>query len=260
MCTGPFAIITPYYKEAPEILKRCIDSVKKQSISADHFLISDGYPQDWIDSAGVRHLRLGVAHKDFGNTPRGLGALLAISEGYRAVGFLDADNWYDHDHVEQCCSAAKLIAATQPDLIIARRRVFLPDGTPINFTEEPNHVDTNCYWLLERAFPLAHYWLTMVPQVAPLGDRVFYRVVKTNSLKMQNTKSPTVNYVGNFEVFYRAAGMTPPPYAKAIIDVVPIFDWILRLDNHERLLASRRCGFDLMAWAQEVPGGALSQQ
>jgi len=250
--SGPFAIITPYFKEAPEILKRCIHSVKQQSISADHFLISDGYPQDWLDGSGVRHLRLGAAHQDFGNTPRGIGALLAVSEGYKGIGFLDADNWYDRDHVEQCCAAAKLIGDAPADLIVARRRILLPDGTATNVSEEPNHIDTNCYWLLEGAFPVAHYWLTMVPQVAPFCDRVFYRVVKANGLRMYYTKSPTVNYVGNYEIFYRLVGRTPPADAKATIDFGPIFDWIMSLNEHERRLASRRCGIDLMVWARSV--------
>jgi hypothetical protein len=47
-----------------------------------------------------------------GRTPldqtRGVGALLAISEGYKGIGFLDADNWYDRDHVERCCAAVKI--------------------------------------------------------------------------------------------------------------------------------------------------------
>jgi hypothetical protein len=71
--------------------------------------VSDGFPQDWLDSANVRHIRLGRPHNDAGNTPRGLGALLAVSEGYDGIGLLDADNWYDEDHI-----AADRIAASPP--------------------------------------------------------------------------------------------------------------------------------------------------
>jgi glycosyltransferase involved in cell wall biosynthesis len=259
MNSGPFAIITPYFKEPAEVLKRCIDSVKHQSVSADHFLISDGYPQDWLDGAGVRHLRLGAAHKDLGNTPRGLGALLAISEGYKGIGFLDADNWYDPDHVEQCCAAANSVKGEPADLIVAKRRILLPDGTATKLPEEPNHIDSNCYWLLEGAFHLVHHWITMMPEVALMSDRLIYRVVKENSLTMYYTRSETVNYVGNYAVYYRAIGKTPPPDAKANITPVPIFNWIKSLDGRQRRLASQRCGVDLEALERDVAHSMFSR-
>ena len=68
-----YVFVTPYYKERRELLERCIASAKRQTIRADHILVSDGFPQDWIDQAHVRHLRLDRAHQDHGNTPRGLG-------------------------------------------------------------------------------------------------------------------------------------------------------------------------------------------
>ena len=95
-----FAIVTPYYREERNVLERCIQSVRSQTLPADHFLVSDGHPQDWLDSANVRHIRLGKSHKDVGNTPRGVGALLAVSERYEGIGLLDADNWYDKNHIE----------------------------------------------------------------------------------------------------------------------------------------------------------------
>jgi cellulose synthase/poly-beta-1,6-N-acetylglucosamine synthase-like glycosyltransferase len=101
------AIITPYYKESREAIERCIESVKQQTIKSDHFLISDGNPQFFLDNIGVRHIKLDVPHGDYGNTPRGICAQLAISEGYCGLAFLDADNWYDSNHVQVCIEAAK---------------------------------------------------------------------------------------------------------------------------------------------------------
>jgi len=43
-------VITPYYKEDPALLRRCMDSVRAQTVPAEHFLVADGHPQDWIDS------------------------------------------------------------------------------------------------------------------------------------------------------------------------------------------------------------------
>jgi glycosyltransferase involved in cell wall biosynthesis len=251
MTAGRFAIITPYFREPPEVIQRCIESVKRQTLATSHFVVSDGYPQDWLDGAGVRHLRLGLAHGDFGNTPRGLGALLAISEGYEAVGFLDADNWYEPDHVEQCCTAANAGHGSTIDIVAAKRRFLLPDGTVTHLRDEANHIDTNCYWFLQGAFHVVHYWTTMVSQVASLGDRVFCEVVRANQLAVGHTKSETVNYVGNFEGFYRALGWPVPPGAKPNIDARPIFAWIMGLDDRQQRLARQRCGIDLLAWARE---------
>jgi len=95
------AYITPYFKEDADILERCIRSVQAQTIKADHFLISDGYQQDWVANRVARHIPLGKSHGDYGNTPRGIGAQLAVSEGYDAIGFLDADNWIDPEHTKE---------------------------------------------------------------------------------------------------------------------------------------------------------------
>src|SRR5919201_2703810 len=125
---GRFAIITPYYKESRSLIERCITSVRNQSIRSDHFLIADGFPQAWIDDAGARHLKLDRSHGDFGNTARGVGGLIAIGEEYDGIGWLDADNWLDPDHVEACLAAASAIQMPC-DYVIARRTLRLPDET-----------------------------------------------------------------------------------------------------------------------------------
>ncbi len=106
MNTARPIVITPYYKEDPALLRRCMDSVRTQTVPAEHLLVADGHPQDWIDSEPVRHLRLDRSHGDYGNTPRGIAAMLACSEGYPAIMMLDADNWLEPEHVELCQRAA----------------------------------------------------------------------------------------------------------------------------------------------------------
>ena len=95
-----YVFITPYYKETRAVLEQCIASVRSQSVRADHILIADGFPQDWIDQINVRHVRLDRAHADWGNTPRCIGALMAAAEGYDGIAFLDADCWLEQDHLE----------------------------------------------------------------------------------------------------------------------------------------------------------------
>jgi len=245
-----FAIITPYYKEDRGVLERCIQSVENQSVPADHFLVSDGFPQDWLEDAHVRHLRLGRAHSDAGNTPRGLGALLAVSEGYDGIGLLDADNWYDKNHVEECCNAAYSTAETPTDLVFAKRRIFLPDGQLVNVPEEIDHVDTSCFWFLPGSFHLLHYWTIMPQCLGPACDRVFYRMIRAQSLTIRNAEEITLNFTSTYAAHYRALGITPPRGAKNLVDLTTAFEQIKQLDSRQQELIKRRCGFDVLVLAQ----------
>jgi glycosyltransferase involved in cell wall biosynthesis len=239
-----FAIITPYYKEKRDVLERCVESVRHQTVPTDHFMVSDGFPQDWLDHMNVRHISLGKAHNDVGNTPRALGALLAVSEGYDAIGFLDADNWIDSGHVEECNRTAESAPQTPVDLVIARQRILLPDGRLVNWAEDPNHVDTSCFWFLRGSFHLLHYWGIMPRQMAPFGDRVFYRMIKAKSLTIRRVKEITVNNTCHYEPCYLSLGIKPPPGAKPAVNVGEVIFWISRLDQQQQDLIRRRCGFD----------------
>src|SRR5271170_4341899 len=93
------AVITPYYKEPLAMLRHCHESVLAQDVGADHFLIADGFPSVDFTDAHVKHIALPHAHSDNGNTPRGVGSLLADAEGYDFIAFLDADNWFHPGHL-----------------------------------------------------------------------------------------------------------------------------------------------------------------
>ena len=144
-----YVFVTPYYKEDPKFLKRCLESVKNQSIACDHILVADGFPQKWIEDAGVRHISLDKSHGDAGNTPRGLGALLAIAEGYDGIGLLDADNWLERNHLEVCLDAANKLEGgiANCDFVIAQRHLRRIDDESIMLVEEAvGHVDTSCFF------------------------------------------------------------------------------------------------------------------
>jgi glycosyltransferase involved in cell wall biosynthesis len=172
-----FAVVTPYYKESPELLRRCIDSVLAQDAPCDHFVVADGFPQDWLDAQPVRHIKLDRNHADFGNTPRGLGSLLAASEGYEGIAFLDADNWFDADHVSACVAAAEKFGPglSQCDYVIARRRFRHVDGSELPTPVEDSFADTSCFVVLRGAFHVLSHWVLMPKRIAPICDKVFRR-------------------------------------------------------------------------------------
>lgn len=241
-----YVIITPYFKEKRSILERCIRSVRNQSIPTEHLLVADGYPQEWIDELQVRHLRLDQSHGDYGNTPRTMGALLAIAERYDAIGLLDADNWLEPNHVELCISTYHSHAASGPvDYVIARRHMRRPDESILPIIDEPisRHVDTNCFFFYPGAYPLVPYFGLMPKELSPFGDRIFYQALRQRGLKAAVCDTTTVNYHCMWQDIYRRLGEEPPVDAKPSMDHAPIQAWLDKLPPAEREQVQRMTGF-----------------
>src|SRR3954470_11330271 len=171
-----YTFITPYYKEMRNCLEHCVASVKQQTVRADHILVSDGFPQDWLDQADVRHVCLDCAHRDYGNTPRGIGSLMAVAEGYDGIGLLDADCWLEPDHLEHCLAQAAQLGSEECGFVVTSRTLRRPDQSVINIADEPLavHVDTNCFFFLPPSFGVLPVWALMPREVSSICDRVFF--------------------------------------------------------------------------------------
>jgi glycosyltransferase involved in cell wall biosynthesis len=241
IASSRYAIVTPYYKEDRKTLERCLASVRKQSVHVDHIVIADGFPQSWIDDEPVRHLRLDTAHADFGSTPRGLGALLAVSENYDGIGLLDADNWLAPDHVANCVELASR-KGDQCDFIIARRHLMTPDEILLDVREEPGLIDTSCYFYLPGSFPVLHHWVTMPKPLTPICDRIFFSAAMAHKLRSAELDQPTVFYETLWSTVYKAAGLPAPPNAKPNIDIMPAQIWLNSLTDAQLRLANKLAG------------------
>jgi hypothetical protein len=243
---GRYIIITPYAREDQALLERCIDSVRRQTVRTDHFLVADGYPQEWIGrmKGGIRHLVLDKAYADYGNTPRGIGAQLAISDRYDGIGFLDADNWIDDDHVQACLESAHKACGSidECDYVIARRRFVRPDGSTLPVPEEPNHVDTSCFFLLPGAYFIAPCWNLMPREVAPICDRIFLESIASRALRAAANPAATVNYLSTWESHYRGLDEKAPGNAKPNIDGAGIIRWMNSLRGRDRVVFDRLTG------------------
>lgn len=236
------AIVTPYFKEERQIIERCIRSVQAQRLPAEHILVADGRPQDWIDGAPVRHVKLDRNHADFGNTPRGIGAMLAIVEGYEGVGLLDADNWLEENHTARCMEAAR--QNENCDYVIARRNMCRTDGSVIDVEDEPVsvHVDTNCFFLLPGSYHVMPYFALMPAELASICDRVFYTALKSRNLKAAVLQEKTVNYLCLWKEVYRDANEISPQDANRNIDFKRISDWLNGQNPRQLEIVYRRCG------------------
>ena len=234
-----YVVVTPYFKEEPAVLARCIQSVKRQTVATDHFLVADGFPQEWVDYEGIRHIRLDCAHGDYGGVAKAVGGILAVGDQYESIAFLDADNWFDENHVEACLQAAQ--SSETCDYVVARQRLTRPDGTIMNISPEPveSHVDTNCYFLLKGAFHAIPIWGLMPKPATPVCDRFFYAALLELGLQKVVLDRPTVNYQSLWEIDYRRLGEIPPPNAKPNIDSSKVQLWRNSLSPRERVIAER---------------------
>jgi hypothetical protein len=240
-----YIIVTPYFREDQALLERCLRSVRHQSVPTEHLLVSDGHPQGWLDRCGVRHLRLDRSHGDFGNTPRGIGAMLAIAEGYDAIGFLDADNWLESTHVETCIAAYQSQAESGAvDYVVAKRFMRRPDESILPVIDESNdhHVDTNCFFFYPGSYPLVPYFGLMPKELSPVGDRIFYQALRQRGLKAAFCNVTTVNYHCMWENIYLRLGEQPPEGAKPNVDRARIQQWLNELSPAERTMVHRMTG------------------
>ncbi len=204
------AVITPYYKEETWKLRRCHESVLRQRGDVTHFMVADGFPNAEVDQWGVRHIRLAAAHADNGDTPRGIGALVAFAQRFDAVAFLDADNWFADNHLS---SLLRVQRRQRANVVCSYRQVVLADGTPVARVDpedaRKSHVDTSCYlFTSERRF-LATFWSRMPKFCGPICDRVVFALAAGHGT-IAHTEKQTAFFESNYSLHYRMARRRAP--------------------------------------------------
>ena len=210
------AVITPYFKEDTSVLRHCHQSVMSQDVDVTHFMVADGFPNPEVDQWAVRHVRLPEAHGDNGNTPRGIGSVLADVEGYDFIAYLDADNWFHPGHL---ASLLELEQQTGADVCCAMRSFHRMDGLEMPGVRENDedaglHVDTSCYLLGRGAFGVLPTWTRMPRMLSPVCDRVFFSALREQRLALEFTNRATVAFRSQYGAHYATAGLATPDGAK----------------------------------------------
>lgn len=182
-------------------------------------MVADGFPSRDVENwERVVHIRI-PNHADYGDTPRGVGAACAAANGFDAICFLDADNWYEPNHLE----AMRMIAKeTGAQVVTTTRRIFTVDGRLLGTCSESNGVDfndTNCYFLTRSAFPACAAWLFKDSSESIVGDKVFWNAVQCGGYTHVHSITPTVNYVTTLAFHYEMFGETPPDDSKLIVQL-----------------------------------------
>lgn len=215
------AIVTPYCYEDIDKLRRCHESVLAQTTKCTHFLIADGEAKPEVATWDCRHIHLGVSHRDNGNTPRGIGGVLAMNEGYDVVMYLDADNWYDSLHASSVLYTHSL---TSSDVIFSSRHIVLPDGSIIEADDPEDagklHVDTSCMSIFPNAHRALSHWLSMPQSLGPICDRVMLGLLQSE-FDCSWTEYKSVFFESSYAGHYRLAGLEVPSNAKVVNKLSP---------------------------------------
>ena len=108
-----------------------------------------GYPVDYFDkSPRTFHTLLPRANGDNGNTPSGIGSLLAQSYGHDTIAYLDTDNGFQPQHVENLVKAHLNTGAGPLTCMWTFHDL---EGNDLRITEpeedERKHVGTSCVML-----------------------------------------------------------------------------------------------------------------
>ena len=212
------AVITPVFRAAEADLAACLGSVERQTLACDHFLVCDGDGSVVAaDRPNLQVLRLPRPHQDVGNAARAIGSVSAICQGFDAIAYLDADNWFDEDHLERMCA---LQARTGAAVCSSGRRLRCGNGSLLGTCPEVDgerFVDTNCLFLTREAFRFAADWFLMPRDYAHVGDRYVWKRIRESGISRHHEPHPSINYRTRYESHYLYFGRQPPPDAKTAL-------------------------------------------
>ncbi|MFT3766514.1 MAG: glycosyltransferase [Minicystis sp.] len=240
------AVVTPYRGESEALLTAAHESVRAQTFPCTHILIADGSPAPFVSGWDAQHIALPVHHGDVGDTPRAVGAISAVGQGFDAITFLDADNWYAPDHID---TMVALHRRTGAQVCVAARALHRLDGSLLRprgeYTDGIEHVDTNCLFLTSAAYRVVPLWGLIPKHLHLLGDRLIWSAVRALGYRVARWTKPTVAYRTAFRVHYEEEGETPPPGAKDNAAIVEALRWWHELPEPDRALVFRRLGLNL---------------
>jgi FkbM family methyltransferase len=216
------AVVTPYYQETDDVLSTCLASVREQTYPrCRHILVADGFPRPLVADWDVHHIALPIAHGDNGNLARGLGAMAAAAEGFDAIAFLDADNWFRRDHIQRL---VELHESTGAAVCTSSRSIHRPDGSVL-FDTDPDEAeqrtfhDTSCLCFFRPAFHLLSLWATMPPNLGPLCDRVMWVAILNRGVSRAHLAEPTVAFRTQYAAHYHLRNEAPPANSKGASQV-----------------------------------------
>jgi len=210
------AVITPYHNETPEVLSRCYQSVIHQTYKdITHFMVADGSPSE----LPLQIQQMSVPKcADFGDTPRGVASAVAWAQGYDAIAYLDADCWYEPNHI---ITMVGVLKESGSDIVTCPRNLYRLDGSFMAVDSESDGKafnDTNCFLFSRKTFPLLASWMFKPLELCIIDDRVLWQVVQQSQVKVARSLKPTVNYTTTLAFHYQQNNEPIPDHARVLMD------------------------------------------
>ncbi|MBV8511554.1 MAG: glycosyltransferase family 2 protein [Xanthobacteraceae bacterium] len=212
-CSPRVAVVTPFCNEPPDWLAQAQRSIAAQTYPCDHIMVGDAASVVPPLPATVVNLPTCVA--DFGDTPRAVGSFYAVGLGYDAIAYLDADNWFDPEHI---ASLVTLHLQTNAAVVTSRRAFVRIDGSYMaecTASDGDNFSDTNCLFITRAAFAVLSTWVLMDRAFHAIDDRVIWHAIKQQGYSLAHTGRASVAYRARLPNFYTDLGETPPLEVKA---------------------------------------------
>lgn len=221
------AVISPFKNESPECIQQCIDNVSSQSYPVGmHIIICDGaeFPSGSLTLPQHVHvIQLPQGCEDTGATPRAIGSIYAIAHFCHAIAYLDIDNLWTNDHLQNAVDFNRKGA----DVVISDRWICHHESGENLYIDDFEHaitvVDTNTIVLFGKAMiPGSQWW--RIPRKK--GERTagvdryawdhIVNFVKHNNLRIMRTRHATSLYVSRWLHHYTRINLTPPSPAKTL--------------------------------------------
>jgi glycosyltransferase involved in cell wall biosynthesis len=213
-------VITPTYKTPEAWLKRCIESVKAQTIGkVMHIIINDGDPDfrhpDYFPGDVLQQPR----HNNYGDTPRWVGVECATQRDATVIAFLDADNWYEPDHLETALATA---IDQMASVVATKRSLFTLDEQKI--AECPDcgtqrFTDTSAMVFTHLSFSVLQHWRNMQSWQHAIADRIIWHKAIQSTPAVAYTRRATLNYRCTHKIFYDRYGLPVPDGVKTSMQV-----------------------------------------
>ena len=233
------AVITPYYNEDLNLIKKANESVlnqRNEEFECEHIIIVDGYDNNnFLKNLNCFSLELKENHKDNGNTPRSFGTSLAISKNYDYIMYLDADNWFLENHTKTLFDLIKF----ENTIACSYRTFFTSDGEKLDYLEDSDslqkkHVDTSCYLIPSFFFKFINIWHLIPKPTSQWCDRIFFNYLNRMKIPIRFSEKHTLAFRSLYQVHYKNNKDLMPKYPKENSEInKKVFDYFSKEANQE---------------------------
>lgn len=203
------AVITSFCKESPSVIQRAHESVLLQTYPCDHIIISDGgMPPPMMDAQTIY---LSHNHNNYGDTPKWIGVISALSQGYDAIAFLDADDWLSKNHIE---NAVRLCREKNAKICVMNRSLNRLDGSELPINYDPDVMQSHCVFMLADVARELLLCACKPDALCEVGDRIMWGAIKTKNIPCAFSEEKTYHYTSTWKCHYDAVGEKLPENAK----------------------------------------------